>query len=57
MVLDAAAKNGSGRLIPLHPDLRPALVIYRSLSTGVGPLIRSERGARSAMSSSCAMAA
>ena len=21
---DAAAKNGSGRLIPMHPDLRPA---------------------------------
>jgi integrase len=41
---DAAAKNGSGRLIPLHPDLRPVLAIYRSLSTGMGPLIRSERG-------------
>jgi integrase len=41
---DAAAKNGSGRLIPLHPDLRPALAIYRSLSTGMGPLVQSERG-------------
>ena len=41
---DAAAKNGSGRLIPVHPDLRHALTTYRNLSTGVGPLIRSERG-------------
>src|ERR1700684_2712842 len=30
---DHAAKNGSGRLIPLHPDLRQALTAYRSLST------------------------
>ena len=28
---DAAAKNGSGRLIPVHPDLRQALVAYRDL--------------------------
>jgi integrase/recombinase XerD len=41
---DAAAKNGSGRLIPAHPDLRQALAAYRNLSTGVGPAIRSERG-------------
>ncbi len=41
---DAAAKNGSGRLIPVHPDLRHALVAYRGLSTGIGPVIRSERG-------------
>jgi integrase len=41
---DAAAKNGSGRLIPAHPDLRQALTSYHSLSTGSGPLIRSERG-------------
>jgi integrase/recombinase XerD len=40
---DAAAKNGSGRLIPVHPDLRQALVTYRHLSTGIGPVIRSER--------------
>src|ERR1700730_10920360 len=37
---DHAAKNGSGRLIPLHPDLRQALVAYRDLSIGIGPLIR-----------------
>jgi integrase/recombinase XerD len=41
---DHAAKNGSGRLIPVHPDLRQALAAYRSLSTGIGPVIRSERG-------------
>ena len=41
---DIAAKNGSGRLIPVHPDLRQALAVYRMLSTGSGPVIRSERG-------------
>jgi integrase len=41
---DTAAKNGSGRLIPVHPDLRPGLAAYRGLSPGIGPLIRSERG-------------
>jgi integrase/recombinase XerD len=41
---DAAAKNGSGRLIPVHPDLRPVLASYRSLSPGGGSVIRSERG-------------
>ena len=40
---DHAAKNGSGRLIPVHPDLRQALAAYRSLSTGGGPVVRSER--------------
>ncbi len=40
---DAVAKNGSGRLIPVHPDLRQALAAYRSLSTGIGPLMQSER--------------
>ena len=28
---DTAAKNGSGRLIPVHPDLRQALAAYRGL--------------------------
>ena len=41
---DIAAKNGSGRLIPAHSELRHALAAYRSLSTGSGPVIRSERG-------------
>jgi len=43
-VARAAAKNGSGRLIPMHPDLRLTLAAYRGLSPGIGPLIRSERG-------------
>jgi integrase len=41
---DVAAKNGSGRLIPVHPDLRQALAAYRRLSTGLGAVIRSQRG-------------
>ena len=41
---DIAAKNGSGRLIPVHPDLRKALVAYRSRSPAFGPVIQSERG-------------
>ena len=41
---DHAAKNGGGRLIPVHPDLRQALAAYRGLSTNIGPVIRSERG-------------
>ena len=41
---DSAAKNGSGRLIPVHPDLRLALAAYRKLSPGLGAVIRSQRG-------------
>jgi integrase len=44
-VRDAVAKNGGGRLIPVHPDLRQALAAYRRVSHTVGPVIRSERGA------------
>ena len=33
---DHAAKNGSGRLIPVHPDLRQALAAYRSLPPAAG---------------------
>ena len=40
---DIAAKNGSGRLIPVHPDLQ-ALAAYRGLATRSGLLIRSQRG-------------
>ena len=39
-----AAKKGSGRLIPLHPSLRAALVAWRRMTTDTGPIIRSERG-------------
>ena len=41
---DIAAKNGSGRLIPMHPDLRQALTALQGLANGIGPVIRSERG-------------
>jgi integrase len=40
----SAAKNGSGRLIPLHPDLRQALAVYRRVSLDPGAIIRSQRG-------------
>src|SRR5277367_4629080 len=38
------AKKNSGRLIPLHADLRIALSTWRSPSEGGGAIIRSERG-------------
>ncbi len=41
---DAVAKNGSGRLIPLHRDLRSALSQLRELTDATGPVIASERG-------------
>jgi len=41
---DRAAKNGSGRPIPLHPDLRYALIDLRRDEQGDGPVVRSERG-------------
>jgi integrase len=43
-VRDEIAKKRSGRSIPIHPELRQALVEARQLSGGQGPLIRSERG-------------
>src|SRR5271169_2413694 len=40
-----AAKKGSGRRIPIHPDLQKALArLARHQGTTVGPVIRSERG-------------
>ena len=39
-----AAKNGSGRRIPIHPDLRKGLENLYRISPGEGPVIRSERG-------------
>jgi integrase len=42
---DHAAKKGSGRLIPMHPDLADALSAWRQASTGwSGHVVRSERG-------------
>jgi integrase len=40
---DKAAKKNSGRVIPLHPDLRSALAHYRTFAAGAGPVIQSER--------------
>jgi integrase/recombinase XerD len=39
-----AAKKGSGRIIPVHPELTDALVAWRAQSTKAGPVIASERG-------------
>jgi integrase len=41
---DHAAKNGSGRLIPMHRNLANALSAWRQTSTGSGHVVRSERG-------------
>jgi integrase len=41
---DCAAKKNSGRLIPIHPILRIALMAWRKTSPGEGPIMRSERG-------------
>jgi integrase len=39
-----AAKNGSGRVIPVHADLRRALIAWREVSINSGAVVRSERG-------------
>jgi integrase len=41
---DHAAKKGSGRVIPLHEDLRAALAEWRPMAQSAGPVIVSERG-------------
>jgi integrase len=41
---DHAAKKGSGRLVPLHQDLRFALAELREVQQMTGPVIQSERG-------------
>ncbi|KJS39401.1 MAG: hypothetical protein VR70_08180 [Rhodospirillaceae bacterium BRH_c57] len=41
---NVAAKNGRGRRIPLHPELRAALVQLASPQARQGPVVRSERG-------------
>ena len=41
---DQAAKKGSGRVLPLHADLRSALRELRLMSRTNGPVIVSERG-------------
>ena len=42
-VEDRIAKKKSGRVIPVHPDLRDALTAFRNLTGRNGPVIRSER--------------
>lgn len=42
---DGIAKKKSGRVVPLNRDLRDALVSLRQGASGLGPIIRSERGA------------
>jgi integrase len=39
-----AAKNGSGRVVPAHADLRRALIAWREVSNEPGPVVQSERG-------------
>jgi integrase len=41
---DRAAKNRSGRVVPLHEDLRAALAAWRAAAQAAGPVIGSERG-------------
>jgi integrase len=41
---DRISKKGSGRSVPLHGELREALIEARQLCGGHGPIIRSERG-------------
>jgi integrase/recombinase XerD len=41
---DWAAKKKSGRTIPLHNDLRAALIAWHAETVADGPVIRSERG-------------
>ena len=41
---NAAAKMGSGRRIPLHNDLREALVQWREITDGTRHVVFSERG-------------
>jgi integrase len=43
---DRAAKNRSGRVIPLHEDLRTALAAWRKATSSAGPVIVSERSRR-----------
>ena len=41
---DKAAKKSSGRRVPVHPDLRTALVAWKQKTVGEGPVVRSDRG-------------
>jgi integrase/recombinase XerD len=41
---DRIAKKHRGRRIPMHPDLRRALIAYHKINPGDGPVIKSVRG-------------
>src|ERR1700683_197531 len=41
---DCAAKNCSGRSIPIHPDLGAALIVWRQFATKSEYVITSQRG-------------
>jgi integrase len=41
---DVAAKKGSGRPIPMHPELSDALSAWRQVCDGLGHVVHSERG-------------
>jgi integrase len=43
-VRDCIAKKGAGRIVPVHPDLRSALVRLLARDGADGPVVRSERG-------------
>src|SRR5205085_9992288 len=43
-VRDTIAKKGSGRLVPVHPELAKALKALALSSPRTGPVIRSKRG-------------
>lgn len=43
-LIDGIAKKRTGRRVPVHPDLRAALVALRRKTGAEGPVIRSARG-------------
>jgi len=45
-VRDAISKRRAGRLMPIHPDLRRALIALRRKEGAIGPVVRSGRGGR-----------
>lgn len=43
-VIDAISKKGSGRTVPLHPELAHALGRLLNSTSPIGPIVRSTRG-------------
>ena len=41
---DVAAKQRSGRRIPMHPELKRCLAAWKEFTSGDGPVVPSERG-------------